>query len=108
MVPESPGGVGNGFGPGLGGVLSIGPGLGRKHPSKGPVADPSDVRAVAAGYGATGAQVVVDRAYQRPADGAGQAAGRQAAERQAADRQTAANGGTSAEGSQGAEQQDHG
>ncbi|MFF0297504.1 MtrAB system histidine kinase MtrB [Kitasatospora sp. NPDC004615] len=59
-VPETPDtGERHTFGSGLGGVLSIGPGLGR--PSAAPVADPSDVRAAAAGYGATGAQVVVDR-----------------------------------------------
>ncbi len=69
VVPETPGGPGSGLGPGLGGVLSIGPGLGAKHPPRGPVADPSDVRAAAAGYGATGAHVVVDRAYQWPAGG---------------------------------------
>lgn len=45
-------------------MLSIGPGLGRQ-PSP-PVSDPSDVRAVSAGYGATGAQVVVDRTAVRP------------------------------------------
>ncbi|MFJ6622114.1 MtrAB system histidine kinase MtrB [Kitasatospora sp. NPDC091335] len=50
---------GNGLGSGLGGVLNIGPGLGRRRLPEGPRADPSDVRA-AAGYGATGAQVMVD------------------------------------------------
>ncbi|MBD0674262.1 MtrAB system histidine kinase MtrB [Streptomyces sp. CBMA156] len=50
---------GNGLGSGLGGVLNIGPGLGRSRLPEGPRADPSDVRA-AAGYGATGAQVMVD------------------------------------------------
>nr|WP_035863197.1 MtrAB system histidine kinase MtrB [Kitasatospora cheerisanensis] len=58
-VPETPDAERHTFGSGLGGVLSIGPGLGR--PSAVPVADPSDVRAGAAGYGATGAQIVVDR-----------------------------------------------
>ncbi|MFD9128913.1 MtrAB system histidine kinase MtrB [Kitasatospora sp. NPDC059571] len=62
--PETPESSQPGFGSGLGGVLSIGPGLGR--PAAAPVADPSDVRAVAAGYGATGAQVVVDRGPGRP------------------------------------------
>ncbi|GAA0668268.1 two-component system sensor histidine kinase MtrB [Kitasatospora atroaurantiaca] len=62
--PETPETAPAGFGSGLGGVLSIGPGLGRQ-PSP-PVSDPSDVRAVSAGYGATGAQVVVDRTAVRP------------------------------------------
>ncbi|MFI5533553.1 MtrAB system histidine kinase MtrB [Kitasatospora sp. NPDC051853] len=65
-IPETPEGPATGFGPGLGGVLSIGPGLG-KAPSA-PVADPSDVRAASAGYGATGAHVVVDRSAGRPAE----------------------------------------
>ncbi|WP_407990043.1 MtrAB system histidine kinase MtrB [Kitasatospora sp. CMC57] len=63
-VPETPETPNGGFGSGLGGVLSIGPGLG-KAPTA-PVSDPSDVWAVAAGYGATGAQVVVDRSAVRP------------------------------------------
>ncbi len=63
-VPEIPDTPQAGFGSGLGGVLSIGPGLGRV-PSA-PVSDPSDVRAASAGYGATGAQVVVDRTAVRP------------------------------------------
>lgn len=63
-APETPEIGSVGFGPGLGGVLSIGPGLGRRQAA--PVADPSDVRAAAAGYGATGAQVVVDRGSGRP------------------------------------------
>ncbi|WP_405017680.1 MtrAB system histidine kinase MtrB [Kitasatospora sp. NBC_00070] len=63
-VPETPETPTSGFGSGLGGVLSIGPGLG-KVPTA-PVSDPSDVRAAAAGYGATGAQVVVDRSAVRP------------------------------------------
>ncbi|GLW54862.1 MtrAB system histidine kinase MtrB [Kitasatospora phosalacinea] len=54
-VPETPDTERHAFGSGLGGVLSIGPGLGR--PAAAPVSDPSDVT----GYGATGAQVVVDR-----------------------------------------------
>ncbi|MFJ5926238.1 MtrAB system histidine kinase MtrB [Kitasatospora sp. NPDC092948] len=58
-VPETPDTERQTFGSGLGGVLSIGPGLGR--PSAAPVANPSDVRAGAVGYGATGAQIVVDR-----------------------------------------------
>jgi len=57
--PETPEDARPGFGSGLGGVLSIGPDLGRAPAA--PVADPSDVRAAGAGYGATGAQVVVDR-----------------------------------------------
>ncbi|MER5867808.1 MtrAB system histidine kinase MtrB [Kitasatospora sp. NPDC002040] len=63
-VPETPETPTGGFGSGLGGVLSIGPGLG-KAPTA-PVSDPSDVRAAAAGYGATGAHVVVDRSAVRP------------------------------------------
>ncbi|MFF1908999.1 MtrAB system histidine kinase MtrB [Kitasatospora sp. NPDC058218] len=60
-VPETPEGSGDGgFGSGLGGVLSIGPGLGTRRLPAGPRTDPSDVRAVGAGYGATGAQVMVD------------------------------------------------
>ena len=62
-APETPEQNAPGFGSGLGGVLSIGPGLGRRRSV--PVADPSDVRTVAAGYGATGAQVVVDRGTGR-------------------------------------------
>ncbi|XCM84003.1 MtrAB system histidine kinase MtrB [Kitasatospora sp. HUAS MG31] len=58
-IPETPDTAPQGFGSGLGGVLSIGPGLGRQPAA--PVADPSDVSAMGAGYGATGAQVVVDR-----------------------------------------------
>ncbi|PYC66495.1 two-component sensor histidine kinase [Streptomyces tateyamensis] len=61
VIPETPGGAGAGLGPGLGGVLSIGGALGRSQPKPAVVADPSDVRAAGAGYGATGAQVVVDR-----------------------------------------------
>ncbi|SDT75444.1 two-component system, OmpR family, sensor histidine kinase MtrB [Streptomyces sp. TLI_053] len=64
-VPETPDTSGNGFGSGLGGVLSIGPGLGRR-PAEGPRADPSDVLPVGAGYGATGAQVMVDPTPGRP------------------------------------------
>ncbi|GAA5000237.1 MtrAB system histidine kinase MtrB [Kitasatospora paranensis] len=62
--PETPETGPSGFGSGLGGVLSIGPGLGRQPAA--PVADPSDVRTLASGYGATGAQVVVDRGPARP------------------------------------------
>ncbi|WP_051812680.1 MtrAB system histidine kinase MtrB [Kitasatospora sp. MBT63] len=65
-TPETPEGGPTGFGSGLGGVLSIGPGLGRVPAA--PVADPSDVRAAAGGYGASGAQVVVDRPTGRPGD----------------------------------------
>ncbi|MFB6890511.1 MtrAB system histidine kinase MtrB [Kitasatospora sp. NPDC056327] len=64
-VPETPEASGNGFGSGLGGVLSIGPGLGRR-PAEGPRADPSDVLPAGAGYGATGAQVMVDPTPGRP------------------------------------------
>ncbi|XHM96061.1 MtrAB system histidine kinase MtrB [Peterkaempfera sp. SMS 1(5)a] len=57
---------GGGFGPGLGGVLTIGPGLGTgSRAQRRPAADPSDVRAASSGYGATGAQVVVDRGSGR-------------------------------------------
>ncbi|MET9402035.1 MtrAB system histidine kinase MtrB [Kitasatospora sp. NPDC002965] len=67
--PETPETSGNAFGgnlgSGLGGVLGIGPGLGRRAP-EGPRADPSDVRPVGAGYGATGAQVMVDPTPGRP------------------------------------------
>ncbi|MER5642602.1 MtrAB system histidine kinase MtrB [Kitasatospora sp. NPDC002227] len=64
--PETPDTPQPGFGSGLGGVLSIGPGLGKLPPT--PVSDPSDVRAAAAGYGATGAQVVVGPAAGPVAD----------------------------------------
>ncbi|MFJ1705800.1 MtrAB system histidine kinase MtrB [Kitasatospora sp. NPDC088346] len=64
-TPETPEGGPTGFGSGLGGVLSIGPGLGRAPAA--PVADPSDVRPATGGYGATGAQVVVDRPAGKPA-----------------------------------------
>ncbi|MFE6871479.1 MtrAB system histidine kinase MtrB [Kitasatospora sp. NPDC057692] len=64
-VPETPEASGPGFGSGLGGVLSIGPGLGRRLPDA-PRADPSDVLPAGAGYGATGAQVMVDTAPGRP------------------------------------------
>ncbi|WP_280698895.1 MtrAB system histidine kinase MtrB [Kitasatospora sp. GP82] len=64
-TPETPETGQSSFGSGLGGVLSIGPGLG-KLPTA-PVSDPSDVRAASAGYGATGAHVVVDRPVVRPA-----------------------------------------
>lgn len=65
--PETPENGGGGFGPGLGGVLTIGPGLGSgaRTPRR-PTADPSDVRAASSGYGATGAHVVVDRGTGRP------------------------------------------
>ncbi|MCD0486262.1 HAMP domain-containing histidine kinase [Streptacidiphilus sp. ASG 303] len=72
---EAAEGGGNGFGPGLGGVLTIGPGLGPGgRTARRPSADPSDVRAASAGYGATGAHVVVERGTGRPgADGPGAA-----------------------------------
>ncbi|MFC5667948.1 MtrAB system histidine kinase MtrB [Kitasatospora misakiensis] len=81
-VPETPEAFGSGFGSGLGGVLSIGPGLGRRA-QEGPRADPSDVLPAGAGYGATGAQVMVDPTPGRPSvaqrtagpDGAGGADG---------------------------------
>ncbi|MFJ9844877.1 MtrAB system histidine kinase MtrB [Kitasatospora sp. NPDC101155] len=63
---EAPEGPGSGLGSGLGGVLNIGPGLGRNRLPEGPRADPSDVRTVGAGYGATGAQVMVDPTPGRP------------------------------------------
>ncbi|MGW6919039.1 MtrAB system histidine kinase MtrB [Kitasatospora sp. NPDC054939] len=62
--PETPEGTPTAFGPGLGGVLGIGPGLGRT--PEGPRSDPSDVSTAGAGYGATGAQVVVDPTPGRP------------------------------------------
>ncbi|MFD0273725.1 MtrAB system histidine kinase MtrB [Kitasatospora sp. NPDC127111] len=65
-VPETPDGSGAGFGSGLGGVLSIGPGLGAPRLPEGPRADPSDVRTAGAGYGAIGAQVMVDPTPGRP------------------------------------------
>ncbi|WTU26077.1 MtrAB system histidine kinase MtrB [Kitasatospora purpeofusca] len=96
-VPETPDTSASGFGSGLGGVLSIGPGLGRR-PTEGPRADPSDVLPVGAGYGATGAQVMVDPTPGRPSvaqrtagpDGAAGADG---------------TGGTDTEGSQRAKDQ---
>ncbi|MFI5646520.1 MtrAB system histidine kinase MtrB [Kitasatospora sp. NPDC051705] len=63
---ETPEGPVNGFGSGLGGVLNIGPGLGQSRLPVGPRADPSDVRTAGAGYGATGAQVMVDPTPGRP------------------------------------------
>ncbi|WUN35893.1 MtrAB system histidine kinase MtrB [Kitasatospora sp. NBC_00315] len=65
IVPETPESGQNGFGSGLGGVLSIGPGLGSRRPVA-PRSDPSDVRTTGAGYGATGAQIVVDRTALLP------------------------------------------
>ncbi|MFE7590213.1 MtrAB system histidine kinase MtrB [Kitasatospora sp. NPDC057512] len=62
---ETPETVSGGLGSGLGGVLNIGPGLGRRKLPEGPRADPSDVW-TAAGYGATGAQVMVDPTPGRP------------------------------------------
>jgi two-component system sensor histidine kinase MtrB len=97
VIPETPGGAGGGLGPGLGGVLAITGGLGpQRMPKAAPTADPSDVRAAGAGYGATGAQVVVDRGRTQaePDEGtAGQQDG-------GADRSA---GGTSAEGTRGGE-----
>ncbi|MGW2377024.1 MULTISPECIES: MtrAB system histidine kinase MtrB [Kitasatospora] len=91
---EPPEGAGNGLGSGLGGVLNIGPGLSRSRLPEGPRSDPSDVR-TAAGYGATGAQVMVDPTPGRPS----------VAQRTA---EPDATGGTDLEGSQRAkdEQQD--
>ncbi|MFE0459162.1 MtrAB system histidine kinase MtrB [Kitasatospora sp. NPDC058965] len=95
-VPETPGGAGQGLGPGLGGVLSIGGALGRPQARAAVVADPSDVRAAGTGYGATGAQVVVEphRLPQQPEAGPTEAG---------ADRQVG--GSTSAEGSPGGDYQ---
>ncbi|MFJ3220962.1 MtrAB system histidine kinase MtrB [Kitasatospora sp. NPDC086801] len=63
---ETPEGPVNGFGSGLGGVLNIGPDLGKRRLPEGPRADPSDVRTAGSGYGATGAQVMVDPTPGRP------------------------------------------
>ncbi|MFD8082189.1 MtrAB system histidine kinase MtrB [Kitasatospora sp. NPDC059722] len=63
---ETPDAVGSSLGSGLGGVLNIGPGLGKARLPEGPRADPSDVRAAGAGYLATGAQVMVDPTPGRP------------------------------------------
>ncbi|WP_030247320.1 MtrAB system histidine kinase MtrB [Streptomyces sp. NRRL S-350] len=63
---ETPEAAGSSLGSGLGGVLNIGPGLGRNRLPEGPRANPSDVRAAGAGYGATGAQVMVDPTPGRP------------------------------------------
>ncbi|MFB8242620.1 MtrAB system histidine kinase MtrB [Kitasatospora purpeofusca] len=96
-VPETPDTSGSGFGSGLGGVLSIGPGLGRR-PAEGPRADPSDVLPVGAGYGATGAQVMVDPTPGRPS----------VAQRTAGSDEAAGadgTGGTDTEGSQRAKDQ---
>ncbi|WP_374106158.1 MtrAB system histidine kinase MtrB [Kitasatospora sp. RG8] len=102
-VPETPEGTGSGFGSGLGGVLSIGPGLGAPRLPEGPRSDPSDVRTVGAGYGATGAQVMVDPTPGRPS----------VAQRTAEPDLTVAaggangTGGTDTEGSQRAKDQQH-
>ncbi|MFJ2579839.1 MtrAB system histidine kinase MtrB [Kitasatospora aureofaciens] len=92
---ETPESTGNGFGSGLGGVLTIGPGLAKQRLPEGPRSDPSDVRTAGAGYGATGAQVMVDPTPGRPS----------VAQRTAEPDLT---GGTDTEGSQRAkdEQQD--
>ncbi|GGV13857.1 two-component sensor histidine kinase [Kitasatospora herbaricolor] len=66
IVPETPDGGSTGFGSGLGGVLSIGPGLGGRRAPEAPRSDPSDVSTAGAGYGATGAQIVVDRTVAMP------------------------------------------
>ncbi|MEU8511117.1 MtrAB system histidine kinase MtrB [Kitasatospora sp. NPDC048722] len=63
---ETPDAIGSSLGSGLGGVLNIGPGLGKARLPEGPRADPSDVRAAGAGYLATGAQVMVDPTPGRP------------------------------------------
>lgn len=65
-MPETPDGGSTGFGSGLGGVLSIGPGLGGRRAPEAPRSDPSDVSTAGAGYGATGAQIVVDRTVAMP------------------------------------------
>ncbi|MFE4517752.1 MtrAB system histidine kinase MtrB [Kitasatospora sp. NPDC056783] len=62
---ETPEGAGSSLGSGLGGVLNIGPGLSRRRLPEGPRSDPSDVW-TAGGYGATGAQVMVDPTPGRP------------------------------------------
>ncbi|MFE9428040.1 MtrAB system histidine kinase MtrB [Kitasatospora sp. NPDC006697] len=93
VIPETPGGAGGGLGPGLGGVLAISGGLGQQRQARGPVADPSDVSTAGAGYGATGAHVVVDR-------------GRAAGGADGAPQQSAEGAeGTNAEGSRSAERQ---
>ncbi|GAA1228277.1 two-component system sensor histidine kinase MtrB [Kitasatospora nipponensis] len=98
VIPETPGGAGSGLGPGLGGVLSIAGGLGTRRVPQTPLSDPSDVRA-AAGYGATGAQVLVDRVPPRPTAGdAGDGSGED-------DGDADSGVDTSAEGSQGGEHQ---
>nr|WP_306458916.1 MULTISPECIES: MtrAB system histidine kinase MtrB [unclassified Streptomyces] len=63
---ETPEAAGSGLGSGLGGVLNIGPGLGRNRMPVGPRSDPSDVRTAGAGYAVTGAQVMVDPTPGRP------------------------------------------
>lgn len=95
---ETPEGPVNGFGSGLGGVLNIGPDLGKRRLPEGPRADPSDVRTAGSGYGATGAQVMVDPTPGRPS----------VAQRTAEPDVTDGTGGTDLEGSQRAkdEQQD--
>ncbi|MFD4536597.1 MtrAB system histidine kinase MtrB [Kitasatospora sp. NPDC058397] len=95
---EMPEGPVNGFGSGLGGVLNIGPDLGKRRLPEGPRADPSDVRTAGTGYGATGAQVMVDPTPGRPS----------VAQRTAEPDVTGGMGGTDLEGSQRAkdEQQD--
>lgn len=104
VVPETPEVGQNGFGSGLGGVLSIGPGLGGRRPEA-PRSDPSDVRTAGAGYGATGAQVVVDRTSARPSVTQRPAEG-QETEDDAHGRN--GTGGTDTEGSQRAKDQQQG
>ncbi|MGF1432278.1 MtrAB system histidine kinase MtrB [Kitasatospora sp. LaBMicrA B282] len=115
VIPETPGGVGGGLGPGLGGVLSIGGGLGpRRLPQAPVVADPSDVSSASGGYGATGAQVVVDPARLRSPEGEGSApdgsaaterpSDERAVDEQAVDDQAGQGDRTSAKGARGGEQ----
>ncbi|WP_442789170.1 MtrAB system histidine kinase MtrB [Kitasatospora sp. NBC_01302] len=103
VIPETPGGAGGGLGPGLGGVLSIGgAGLGpRRLPAVPVVADPSDVRAASGGYGATGAQVVVDPGRAKTPDGDVGQGRHEPASGAAQDAED-----TSAKGARGGEQQD--
>jgi two-component system sensor histidine kinase MtrB len=97
VIPETPNDAGGGLGPGLGGVLAINGGLGpQRLPKAPPVANPSDVGAAGAGFGATGAHLVVDcgRIRSEPDEGT---AGQQG---DGADRGAA---GTDAEGARGGE-----
>ncbi|MCG6496375.1 MtrAB system histidine kinase MtrB [Kitasatospora sp. A2-31] len=103
-VPETPEASGNGFGSGLGGVLSIGPGLGNPRLPEGPRSDPSDVRTAGAGYGATGAQVMVDPTPGRPSV-AQRTAGPDETGGPGAAEAAVGTGGTEMEGSQRAKDQ---